>query len=503
VGDHREVELTWTPAPDAQVPDLACLPGVERVVPGGTDELAATYFDTDALDLMAAGVTLRRRVGGTDEGWHLKVPAGAGRDEVHLPLSRSRHVVPKRLREAVNAWSRGAALAPVATIDTRRTTYHLLGPDGAELAELADDRVCGRAADDGAAPVEWREWELELVTGDPSLLEAATVQLAEQDVGLSAVQRKVERVLGDRVPHPLRSRRPRPGRPAGRVLVRLLVEQRAELARRDSEIRRAKPDAVHRARIATRRMRSALGAYGTLLDAEVARSVGGQLRWLAHVLGESRDTEVVHERLLQMLDEEPAERVVGPVRRRIGTTYAGRQRQADERVRAALDSPRYLELLASLDRLVLDPPWTEQAREPARDVFPALVREEWRALRRRVRAIEGAGAEEDAGMHEARRAAKRVRYVVDALVPVWGDDARRLAAAAKRMSSVLGERHDTVVVREHLAELATAATAAGESAFTYGCLHAREEARAARLNEDFARLWADDVNRKKLRAWLR
>jgi hypothetical protein len=87
-------------------------------------------------------------------------------------------------------------------------------------------------------------------------------------------------------------------------------------------------------------------------------------------------------------------------------------------------------------------------------------------------------------------------------VPVWGEDASRLAAAAKRMSSVLGERQDTVVVRQHLTELAAAATAAGESAFTYGRLHAREEARAARLDEDFARLWADDVNRKKLRRWL-
>ncbi len=501
VPDHREVELTWSPDADAEVPDLSGLPGVSTIEESGDDDLRAVYFDTASLDLMAAGVTLRRREGGADEGWHLKVPAGAGRDEVHLPLARARHVVPKPLRAAVHAWSRGADLAPVAEVDTHRTTYRLVGADGVDLAELADDRVRGRSSDTETPTVEWREWELELVAGDPVLLEAATRLLATQGVGLSEVQRKVEHVLGDRVPRPVRPRRPRPGRPAGLVLTTLLVEQRAELARRDSEIRRAEPDAVHRARIATRRMRSALGAFGPLLDAEVAGPVSGELRWLARRLGDSRDVEVVHARLLGLLDEESADLVVGPVRRRLEATYAARQRQADEQVRAALESPRYLALLASLDRLVVDAPLTELGGRPARDVLLPLVAEEWKGLRRRVRAVTGAD-DHDAAVHDARKAAKRLRYVVEALVPVWGDDARALAGAAKRMSSTLGERQDTVVARQDLLALAEAAVAGGESGFTYGRLHAREEAHAERLDQDFGRLWADDVSRKRLRRWL-
>lgn len=512
--DHHEVELTWSPPADAEVPDLSGLPGVVSVERAGADDLSATYFDTDDLALMAAGVTLRRREGGSDAGWHLKVPAGGGRDEVHLPLVRARRVVPKALRDAVHVWSRGAALVPVATIDTHRTTHRLLGTDGTALAELADDLVRGRdlLPDDGGVgvpgdPVEWREWELELVTGDRALLKAATRRLAADGVPLSDVQRKVERVVGERAPQAPRVRRPRPRRPAGLVLLRLLVEQQAELARRDSAIRRGEPDSVHTARIATRRMRSALTTFGALLDDEVAGSVGHELRWLARTLGDSRDVEVVHARLLHLLDAQPDGLVVGPVRRRIDATYRERQRRADEKVRVALASPRHLALLAALDDVVragpgLEAPWTDLAARPARDVLRPLVREEWRDLRRLVGAMPGA-TDHDAAVHDARKAAKRLRYVVESLVPVWGDDARALAGAAKRMSSVLGDRQDTVVARQDLLALAADAAAAGESAFTYGRLHAGEEVRAARLDAGFDRLWDDDVTRKRLRAWLR
>ena len=109
----------------------------------------------------------------------------------------------------------------------------------------------------------------------------------------------------------------------------------------------------------------------------------------------------------------------------------------------------------------------------------------------------------DGQVGNARKAAKRLRYVVEALVPVWGDDARNLAQAAKRMSSMLGDRQDSVVARHDLLELAAMATAAGENGFTYGRLHAREEAHARRLDHDFDVLWSDILARKRLRAWLR
>ncbi len=296
-----------------------------------------------------------------------------------------------------------------------------------------------------------------------------------------------------------------PGQPgpelaAAGVLHRLLVEQRAELGRRGDEFRRGVPDSVHRARVATRRLRSALGVYRPLVAREVTDPVRHELRWLARTLGDSRDLEVVHERLCELLDEEPPLLVDGPVRARIIGTYSARQRQADEAVREALDSRRHHDLLRALDLLVSDPPWTAAADLPARDVLVPQVLGEWKTLRRRVEAVPDA-ADRDHAWHEARKAAKSLRYVVEALVPTWGADADRLAGAAKRMSSLLGERQDSVVVRRDLLGLAAAAAEAGESGFTYGRLHAREEARAARLEREFEHLWAE-VKHKRLRAWL-
>ena len=49
--------------------------------------MSATYFDTEDLDLNRHKITLRRRVGGDDEGWHLKLPVRKDtRQELHAPL---------------------------------------------------------------------------------------------------------------------------------------------------------------------------------------------------------------------------------------------------------------------------------------------------------------------------------------------------------------------------------------------------------------------------------
>ncbi|MGT2464242.1 CYTH domain-containing protein [Sinomonas atrocyanea] len=49
------------------------------------------YFDTADLALAAHGMTLRRRTGGTDAGWHLKIALGPGRrEEVRDPSAGPR-----------------------------------------------------------------------------------------------------------------------------------------------------------------------------------------------------------------------------------------------------------------------------------------------------------------------------------------------------------------------------------------------------------------------------
>ena len=136
---EREDKFDVTPA--------WALPEVRKALPDGavvavdTLDLTSEYFDTDDRALLAFGATLRRRSGDADTGWHLKLPAGAARRELKLPLSAARVRVPKKLATLVIGIARGQELRPLATLHTLRTTYRWVDADGVLLVEIADDKV--------------------------------------------------------------------------------------------------------------------------------------------------------------------------------------------------------------------------------------------------------------------------------------------------------------------------------------------------------------------------
>ncbi|MCX6394973.1 MAG: CYTH and CHAD domain-containing protein [Propionibacteriales bacterium] len=470
-----ELENTYSPGPDEPVPDLGALPGVAAVRLEPVVEQSAVYFDTEHLDLLRAGVTLRRRTGGHDEGWHLKVPSQAGsRLELHQPLDDA-GAPPESLRELAAGWVRGATLVPVATIETRRSPTLLLDAEGNVLAEHVDDHVTGSAPD--SAPVRWREWELEIVDGAPSLLEDADDLLAAGGVHRAEVSRKVAHVLGHRLPPATDRPTPRPGKAVSRLVHERLVTEVAALARYDVEARHGTEEGIHQMRVACRRLRAVLATYRPVLQREVTDPVRDEIRWLACVLGGARDAAVVHANLSRLVADENPALVHGPVLDRLHQTYAGKDLDA---LRATLGSQRYFALRTTLDALVVHAPWSELADEPAHDVVPRLLRKELR----RFRATAAAAAQAEGStvaLHEVRKAAKRLRYAAESLQPVAGKPARRLAREATQITSVLGELQDTAVSRAELLDLARAAQADGEPGFTYGLLHGRLERRADEL----------------------
>ncbi len=500
-----EVERKYDVPPGTPVPDLTALAGVDAVEVR-TDELDATYFDTEDLRLRAAGTTLRRRTGGADAGWHLKLPHGVDREEVRLDGDTSADV-PPQLHALVRARTRTRPLVPVARLQTTRTVHRLAAPDGRVLAEVADDLVVGRTAADPEGELRWREWEVELVDGDRTVLDDVQAVLLAAGAAPSDSASKVGRVLGrrptaDGQPPWWGRRPPTSGKAtAGGVLLAHLQGQVDELVARDPQVRRDLPDALHKMRVATRRLRSALQTFRPLLDRTATDPVRDELRWLAAVLGEVRDTEVMHARLRALVAAEPAELVVGPVLARVDTELGARYRQAHDRVLVELEGPRYLALLDSLDRLLADPPLQPPARERARTVLPGLVLHSWRRLDRDLRqAAEVTGEEQDLLLHEARKAAKRVRYAAEAVAPAYGPPAVAFAKAVTRLQEALGEHQDGVVTREALRDLAAVAHGAGEDGFTYGRLHGLEQARAT-AGSDWTRA-RRKASRGRLRHWL-
>ena len=200
-GKHLETEQKYDAAADFVLPDLSGLDGRAKATGRHRYYLSATYFDTEDLDLIKNRVTLRRRVGGPDEGWHLKLPVRKDtRQEVRLPLSAGEAgTVPAQLAAQVEDITAGRPLHPIAILDTERTVVTLTGQADEPLAEVADDLVTARRLDEpGAEPMTWREIEVEAAEGAEvaGLMEAAGQALREAGARRSASASKLGRLLG-------------------------------------------------------------------------------------------------------------------------------------------------------------------------------------------------------------------------------------------------------------------------------------------------------------------
>ena len=488
---YSEVERKFDVDPGAPLPDLS---GAAAAVSEGVEsQLDATYFDTADTRLARQRITLRRRTGGDDAGWHLKLPAGQDeRTEVRLPLGRATRTVPRALAREVRALVRDRPLIPIAVLHTTRIERRLLDADGDTLATIADDTVHGSRLADGAIEEStWREVEVELLHGDRSLLDAVSSQLQAAGLVPSESGSKLARVLGDIADPTLAATHEgmvHAGRAtAGAVVLAHLREQVDQLVTRDRGARGDEPDAVHQMRVATRRLRSALATYRPLLDRERTDPVRQELKWLGQVLGRPRDTEVLHWRLRDLVAAQPSELVLGPVGRRVDLEMRDRHRDALADLAAALDGDRYFRLLDALDNLLADPPLTARAGKPAYTQLPALVGRAADRVDRAARAVADDRTPQvrDQGLHEVRKSAKRARYAAESAVPVSGKPARRLANRMEALQNVLGEHQDSVAARALLSELAVAAQESGENGFTFGLLYAQECARANDARRDY------------------
>ncbi len=200
--EQLETEQKFEAEPGFTLPRLDGLPGVAAVTAPRRQRLTAIYFDTASLRLARARVTLRRRTGGQDAGWHLKLPVGGNtRREVRLPPGRPGGPVPGGLADLVAGWAKDEPLRPVARLQTTRLVRQLTGGDGQLLAEVADDRVtAARAAAGGESawqdPLRWREIEVELAAGGPELLAAAAARLTGAGATPARASSKLSRLLG-------------------------------------------------------------------------------------------------------------------------------------------------------------------------------------------------------------------------------------------------------------------------------------------------------------------
>ena len=499
---HIEVERKYKVHGLFRLPPLGELPDVETVRALPPMELLAEYFDTEDLRLARSGITLRRREGGVDDGWHLKLPEDEPgvRAEHQVPLHAAPSI-PDPLRELTTAWCRSAALQPVATLRTERRAYELLSGSNDLLAELTDDTVSVLDGDHVAA--RFREVEVEITDKvQPDTLDDLDARLRSAGAIQGAFASKVSRALGPAsaaapdVPEVLPAT---PADPAGDAVRAYFATQVRALLRQDPRVRLELDDAVHQMRVAARRLRSGMKVFAPLLEADWSDPLRAELAWLAGALGAARDREVLEARLLRDLQRLPEHAEADEAAAVVVAALEDGLTDARKQALAALQSPRYVALLDALVRAANEPPLTEAAAAPAAEVLPPLVAKAWTRLAKDVRKLKPNSADEP--WHEARITAKRVRYAAEAVAPTLGKDAERFAKGLESLTELLGEHQDASVAADEVHALAHRQDVSGSAGFALGELYGLQRDACAAVRRRFLKRWPE-VSRVQHRRWL-
>lgn len=490
MSEQREIETKYEVDADTAAPSLAAAAGVDSTSTDEVFHLVAVYYDTEALDLAANRITLRRRTGGKDDGWHLKLPDGADRREVTAPLGddvvEGSAEVPAELLGRVRALVRGRAVAPIAIVENERYTTYCHAVDGELLGEFVDDHVHSISLLPDGPEQSWREWEFEVPDTPLGRKTAIAVDKVLRAAGgerpdsASKLARAIDTdATRGTVALPKKIARAS----AGQLLTAALAAYRDKLLREDPRVRERADDAVHQMRIATRQLRSVLTEYSGFYEGPARAALSSELRLLASILGAVRDAEV----LARRFEEFDASGELGGA----GAALAQRQRAAEargwSRVDLALDSDRYFVLLDAIDAFIADPPLRERAEQPARKSLAPLLDKRIRSFARQSSVLLADPSCTDHDVHAVRKHAKRLRYASAVVDPVVHGDLRHEVKRLSKVQTRLGEFQDATIARDAVAELA-AETTDPATAFRLGRLDAAEEQRAAQARASLPEL---------------
>jgi CHAD domain-containing protein len=364
----------------------------------------STYHDTPDGRFARTGVALRRRVENGLSIWEVELPEAPG--EVAFSEPGGPAEPPPLVADLLRGLLRERELVEVANLQTRRSLE-----EASPNAEVHDE-------------VE--------VLEDRRVVERFDVEGEPEDPGLRVVPRRGR-------PKALRTRSALPH------LQTMLRRQYDEILAHDPGTRLGSdPEALHKMRVAVRRLRAFLRAARPILDREWTGELRAELKWLGGSLGavRDRDVQLIHIRA-------QAETLPSSDTAALGLIVEGIERER-EAARAemleALSSPRYLELLGRIELAAEAPHWNG-VRCSARK----LAGREFRKFERAIKAL---GPEpSDAELHGVRIRGKRARYAGELAEASVGKKARRFVARAKNVQDVLGEHQDAVVADEHLREL--------------------------------------------------
>lgn len=449
----QEVELKLELLP-ADVSSLLALPWLGAPA-GAPADLETVYFDTPDGALRKAGYSLRvRRSSGecvqtvkykaADAGGFSDRPEWEAQVEDLRPDLAAASSTPLRKLLARKKLREG--LAAVSETRVRRTSWQLRR-GGSEI-ELVLDEGEVASADRRQALCEI---ELELKRGDVGDLFDLAKEIGRNVPLRMGVMTKSERG------HFLLQKRKSRVKKAERVVLDsdmsvaeafgVIVQACLRHFRLNEPlVDRRNAAALHQVRVATRRLRSALGLFRSVVADDEYLRLRDELRWFAGQLGDARDLDV----LLEAGDREDSSEQEEAARRR---ALRKARKHAYERVHDALSSDR-------LPRLILDlVAWAETGEwrrsDAAQRPVPAFAGERlerrWRRVRKDGRHILGLDPE---ARHQLRIDVKKLRYTAEFF---WSFAPKRARRHQKTFIDRLAELQESL---GHLNDIETGRTLA-------------------------------------------
>jgi CHAD domain-containing protein len=500
---ERKVRLI--PSSGFQMPALDGLPEGFVAVPRPVHEFDATYYDTSDLELARWGITLRHRGDVSGRPWTLKLPehsSGVLITREELGFDGSLDAVPAEACDLVRGFTRGRQLIRVARLHTNRVRVGVEDANRQVLIEVVDDSVSVLV---GARKLDsFREVEVEVAVDTPSsraTLRSAVALLVEAGCRAERPIPKLVRALGQRAQEPPSVVVVSVDRQSSmaELVCHVTAYSVKQIVMNDAGVRLGRdPEAVHRYRVAARRLRSDLRTFDRFLEDGPAGRLRDELSWLGGAVGPVRDLDVLGARFVGHSSGLPDEDQAA-ASKLLARVWASRRDARDELLEA-MRSERYDSVLRALVEFASGPPlgrdFKHESTRPAAGPARRLVKRRWKQLAATVEAVGEDPSDEE--LHRIRIAAKRCRYAAEAVAPVVGRRASRFAAGVEEVQTVLGDYHDTVVAEAWLRD---AAARLVDCRVVIGGLIAIERQERARLREAWPAAW-HLASRREARAWF-
>ncbi|MCP3477399.1 CHAD domain-containing protein [Bradyrhizobium sp. CCGUVB1N3] len=431
---------------------------------GTRKHLKAVYYDTPKRALQRNGLSFRVRQSGArftqtvkaDSAndplrrgeWEASVPSAAPDIALALPF------IPEKLRAGLDR----RPLEAVFTTDIHRRQRIIDLPSG--TVEVAFDQGFLKSGD-RSMPVS--EIELELKSGSASAIYELALRLAEHGPVRPSIRSKSARGFDLAADTPPTARRPRKLRldPSASLDETFAAILRACLLHLLQSLPAAEdgrnPEGIHQLRVALRRLRSAMHLMQSVLPVSKLDLLRADAKWLGQNLSAAREWDVFqHETLRTVAQGCPSIAGFDALER------AAEQHRTDsyDKARLALTDRRASYFVIGLGGWIEARGWRgdvaaeqlAQLAEPAMNFARRILSTQHAKVLKRGRRFKSLTAEE---LHRLRLAVKKLRYVADFLLPLYGQrkSATRFSDRLADLQHELGIYNDMAATASLLADI--------------------------------------------------